>query len=251
MAGKKKTTVGVMSPLIQVGAGRGFDGPNRRGTHTVVLGGPMNIWIGSEDPLIDVVGRLYGPGSARPPKPRYDVTPLPGRVSLSRFAGMDLYDQSFPIMFDGGSSSVEKQIRALESLAERTGPNDEPPIVRVVGAIPYATEKSTVRWRIASLEEDVQFTEWSPGGGFRTRMAYTVSLIQHHADKQLQESIRRGKRAKGIANRTTKARAGEYPSDVSRRVFGDPSRASDIVRANPNMRLGQKLKAGQTVRLPK
>lgn len=249
--------IGVVSPVTTVGVGPGGfgNGKPRTGSSSLrIMGGPDQVYIFSENPPIDVVGTMFRPASPRPPKARYDTTERDGLVSLTRYAGHDPYDLTIPIRFDAYASqvSVEGSVRALESLAERTGPDQEPPIVRVVGPHPYLTLKSTVRWRVSSItwDEDSPGTIYLPGGSARSRASATVDLIQHVTDKQLTESVRRGKRAHGIANRSTTARAGEYLEDVSRREYGDPSRASDIARANPGLRLGSKLKVGQRVRLP-
>lgn len=253
MAKRRKLPIGTVSPIIKVGVPKGFEGKGSRPqVRTLIQGGPGVVWIGSDHPPVDVVGRLTGPATARPPRPRYEQTPRPGLVALNRFSYMEGYEQQIPIMFDAYAQqrSIEPMIRALETLAERTGPNGEPPVVRAIGPIPYGTEKTTVRWRVSAIEEDASRTIYLPGGNARCRFVCTVTLIQHVTDKQLGESIRRGKRAQGIASRKTKARAGEYLTDVARREFGDPGRAGDIARANPGIRLGQRLKAGQTVRLP-
>lgn len=255
MAKRRRQPISRVSPVIQVGAPAGFSpGQSRPKVSTLIEGVYGSVWIGSDHPPVDVVGVLWRPASARPPRPRYEQTPRPGLVALNRYSYHEGYEQTIPLKFDGysrdRSRSVEGMIRKLESLAERSAPNGEPPVVRAIGPIPYGTEKSTVRWRVSAIEEIEERTIYLPGGLERCRFVCNVTLIQHVTDRQLAESIRRGKRAQGVTNRKTKAKAGEYLTDVSRRIYGDPSRASDIARANPGLRLGQRLKAGQTVRLP-
>lgn len=247
---KKPVRTGTVIGGGTYGAPAGFAGPGTRAiVRPTVVG---EIWIGSDHPPIDVLARMVGNASARPPRPNYVQTPRPGLVELNRFTGMSVYEQTLPIMFDAYAAqrSVEPAIRKLETLAERSAPNGEPPVVRAIGPIPYGTEKTTVRWRVASIEEITDRTIYLPGGLERCRFACTVTLIQHVTDKQLAESIRRGKRAAGLRSRKVRAREGDYLTDIARREFGDPGRAGDIARANPGLRIGQRLKAGQTVRLP-
>lgn len=208
-----------------------------------------DVWIGSDDPLIDVIGRLIGRPSATLPRPRYDSLQRPGQFDLTQYTGHEPYVLTIPMKFDGHGTSVEARIRDLERLAERSGPNLEPPVVKVLGnGVPH----TSLRWRVQSLDEIEDRTRYTTTGD-RWRFCVTVTLIQRVTDQVLAESLKAvlpAKRSRGVVNRSTRVKAGEDSVyDVARRVYGDPSRASDIARANPGIRLGSKLRVGLRLRL--
>lgn len=238
MAAQKPILIGTASPVGQGGL------PG--GQAALLLRGKDPVWFHSDDPLVDVVLRLTGKPTASLPHPRYDNVERPGTFSLTRYRGHDPYEQSIPVMVDRAGNGIENVLGDLERLLERSRSTLEPPVVTVQGA---GISHAGLKWRVTSIEEDPGRTEYLPDGR-RSRMYCTVNLIQHVTDRLLAESIRDGKRAKGIRNRQTTARAGEDLYDVARRVFGDPSRASDIAKANPGVRLGQRFKKPRKLRLP-
>jgi hypothetical protein len=72
-----------------------------------------------------------------------------------------------------------------------------------------------------------------PGRQRRCRYETEITLTQHVTANSLNETLRQTKAARGLKTRTTRVKAGEETLyDVARRYYGDPSRASDIARAN-------------------
>lgn len=213
---------------------------------------PGRVAITSSDPDIDLRARLTGRPTAALRRPRYETQDLPGEVGIVKYAGHEPVEQAIPMKFDRAAEreSVEARIRLLERLVQRTASNDEPPIVKVRG---NGVLHQGFNWRVASIDEDTARTRYLPNGD-RMLFACTVNLIQQVDERVLAESLaafRRRGQGPGIRTRTTKVRQGESSLyDVARRVYRDPSRASDIARANPGRRLGERLKVGWTLRLP-
>lgn len=209
------------------------------------------VWIGNDDADLDVIARLNGKPSSPVPKPRYERIERPGRASIVQYVGHDPYELALPVIFDewATKSSVEGRILGLERLAERQPGTLEPPIVRVRGqGVPH----QGLRWRVEAIEPDDERTLHDRPGGDRVRFVATVRLVQHVTDELLKESLAAFRsRGKGLRNRSTRVKPGENSLyDVSRRVYGDPSRASDIARANPGTYLGMRLKVHRKLRLP-
>lgn len=247
MASRKRVPIGTVRPVITVG---GPFGPGGKliSARAINAPGPGNVWIGSDDPVIDVVARLTGKPNTTPPRPRYQVDERHGRTSVARYAGQDLTEQTLPIKFDGHASgtSVMGKIRDLERLAEPVKGTGEPPLVRALGP---GVRHQGLQWRVTRIEEDADRAIYADGGGPQTRYVATVTLTQHTQDQLL---VFTGNGAQGInTNRRVTVQAGEDSFyDLAKRKFHDRSRARDIVRANPGTRLGQKLKPGDEYRLP-
>jgi hypothetical protein len=208
--------------------------------------GPI-VGIATPDFKLVVSGLMVRPPIAAVPLPKYNTVDRPGAFGITEFAGMDPYVMTLPLRFDGyPSTSVEPQMTGLETLAERQPGTLEPPIIVVSGPnVPH----SHLRWRITTLAIDDTETMLLKTGE-RCRIRVDVSFIQHVVDDLLTRSLKSTKRAKGIAAHTTFVRSGEDNlADVSRRVYGTPSRAIDIARAS-GLRLGARLHVGQYLRYP-
>lgn len=195
-----------------------------------------------------LVALLRNPVSNPVPRPRIVTVERPGTWSLTEYAGHDPYMLTLPLRFDRWRTGepVEDQMRLLERLAERQKPTLVPPIVRVRGPVPH----KGLRWWVSAINVDDEQTLWTDTGDARTRIIVDVELTSYHAPDTLDEDLGPLKSQKGIATRTTRVREGE--SDlyaVARRVYHDPSRASDIARAN-HIPLGTRLKTGRPLRIP-
>jgi phage tail protein X len=203
------------------------------------------VVLTSDTPKIEVIGRLTGKPSASTPSPRYETVERPGRTSAVRYAGHDPQLLDIPMALDkGGATGVEKLVANLERLAQRASDTHEPPVIKVAGAgIPH----TDLNWRVQSIEPNLDQTRYL-GDGRRERFACVLHLIENVVDRQLAQTITGGKGIRG--RRTVRARKGETLYDVARRIYGDPSRASDLQKANPALRFGQALKAGQKIRVP-
>ena len=205
------------------------------------------VRFSSDDPKIRLDCEQAAPAVDLPPRPRVQTVDRPGAVGLTQWAGQDPYEMLVTVRFNGyPSRSVENQIKTLESLGEVAPGKDEPPIVRVLGAVPKP--HPNLRWRVLNFSEPTDLLFLSSGK--RCRYVTTVHLIQHVTDQQLVESLKPSKAARGISTRTHTVKAGEDDLyDVARNVYGNPMRASDIATAN-RLRLGARLKVNQRLRLP-
>lgn len=209
------------------------------------------VSITSTDPELGIRAHLIDKPDA-PRRPRYQTQERPGRVSINRYVGQDPVEQTLVVKFDGtGGDSVEDRIRTLEQFLRPVASNDEPPVLKVRGD---GVLHPGFDWRMLTLDEDRGRRKYVPHTGDRMVYVATVTLRQHVDERQLAESLRRLNRrgqGRGITNRTVKVRQGENSLyDVSRRVYnGDPSRATDIARAN-GRRLGARLKPGTSLRIP-
>jgi hypothetical protein len=208
------------------------------------------------DPEIEVQARLVGKPRLTPPQPRYETQQRPGRLSLVLYAGHDPYKLELPIKLDNRDRrSVEGKIDRLHDLAERKrwAGRFEPPIVRVAG---QGIPRTYLRWRVEEIVEDTDRSLYRThdAGEKDQRHLYvcTVRLVQRVADDPIPESRAVRGRGRGITNRRTTVQTGETSFyDVARRVYGDPSRAADIARANPGVGwLGSRLRKGTELRLP-
>lgn len=189
----------------------------------------------------------------RPPVPRYQNVDRPGRIGVPEWMGQDPYQLIAAIRIDGyPARSVEPDIRLLESFAEVPSGRQQPPALTVEGATPRPHPH--LKWCLTDIADptDVLFV---PGGKHRCRYATTLTLTQHVDSAELDETLRATGASRGLRTRTTKVRPGENDLfTVARRVYGNPGRASDIAQANfsngAHLRLGMRLRVGQTLRIP-
>lgn len=225
---RKPPLVGTVLPVGEIGAGAGaLPGVNASSGVFIIGGSPDTVYIGTDDQSEYILARLTGPATAGPPRPRYTRTERHEKFSIVSWVGHDPYEMAVPIKFDkGGSTSVEADIRSLWRLlgGGQAAKPVEPPVVRVIGPVPH----QTLRWRVESINEQDDRTVYLPNSDQRCRFACTVNLVQHVADQQLTLT----NSAKGLRSRTARARRGEDLYDISKRMYGDRSHASDIARAN-------------------
>jgi hypothetical protein len=251
MPKKKRVPIGKVRPVVEVGLGGTPPGQGR----TIVLGSD-DVWIGSDDPVIDVTALLVAKPRVTPPRPKYIVRDRPGRTGATQYVGHDPMEMVLPIKFDNGGRSVEPRITTLWRLLRRLDKaGGQPPLVKVQGAgVPQLNPK-VEWWRvtdIAELDERILYT----GDGERRLYVANVTLQERVVDQQLAESLTAVSpvgRPTGIRNRTITVRTGEDTLyDVARRVFGNPQKAADIANANPalRLRLGSRLRPGQKLRVP-
>jgi hypothetical protein len=182
-----------------------------------------------------------------PPKPKIQTIDMMDAVGQTQWVGQDPYTMTIGVRFDRfRTGSVEDEIRTLEGFGEVHAGRTEPPIVTVDGAVPKPHPGLT--WRVVDFgDPEIDYLD---GGTQRCRYFTTVSLVQRVTDRVLVESLKVTSKSKGLKSRTITVRAGEdWLFDVARRAYKDPSRASDIARAN-GLHLGKKLSAGTIVRLP-
>lgn len=209
--------------------------------------GRRRVSIASRDPRLEVSGWLISKPDDGMPKPRFQFHERPGAQSLTQYVGSDPVVQTFVMKFDGDRTrSVEGKITDLKRFLQRTASNGEPPVVKVAGMGILHPE---FNWRVTSVEPDTARSLFLDNGD-RHLFVCTVTLTQQIQDRLLTETIRRGKKARGISHRTVRVRDGERTLyDVARRVFHDPSAAREIAVAN-NLPLSRRLHKGQRLRLP-
>jgi hypothetical protein len=202
---------------------------------------------------VQVTCEQTAPALWRPPRGRWSTIDRGGRIGILSYDGQDPYELLLSIRLDGyPANSVEESVRILEGFAEVPGGQQEPPILVVEGAIPKP--HPSLKWRLTAIEDptDVLFL---PGGKSRCRYTTQVTLTQHVIATSLVESLTQTKATKGLQAKTTSVRPNEVTlTDVARRYYNDPSRASDIARANfkngnPLM-LGARLTPGTQLRMP-
>lgn len=206
---------------------------------------PARVVFLSDDPDTRLACETEG-GHPSPPEPVYDEVQRAGAISLTPWVRQNPYKMDVHVRIDGfPDRSVENDIKTLEGLAEVQAGRSEPPIVTLDGAVPKP--HPNLKWVISGFDAPtVDFL----ASGERCRYETTVHLIQRVTDRVLVESLRATSQSKGVKVRTITVRAGEdWLFDVARRAYKDPSRASDIARAN-SLHLGKKLRAGLVLRLP-
>lgn len=236
--------IGVVQPTETFGEGVNalIPGSPIKRAQTVVLGKDA-VWLHSDTPVIDLVCRLNGKPGLALPKPRYDQVDRPGTSSLNRYRGHDPRTMPVPLLIDRGGRSIKADIVTLEQLAERTNDTAEPPVLKVQG---IGVQHAGRNWRL-TLPDDPADVQYNLAGD-PSRLAITVTLVEHTTDKLLAQTLTGGPGVRGT--RLVRTRAGDTLYDLARRYYGDPSRASDIQKANPWARFGQVFRAGRKLYIP-
>lgn len=218
---------------------------------TVPGGLTIALADGSDKPP-SVTCEQSAPIIVRPPQPKYQIVDRPGRIGVPEWVGQDPYELIASIRLDGyPDRSVEGRITTLESFAEVPSGAQTPPILTVSGAVP--SPHPHLKWCLTQIGDPDELL-FLRGGKERCRYATTITLTQHVNPADLEESLHATKASRGIRTRTTRVRPGEDLFAVARRFYGDPSRASDVARANFSngqpLRLGQTLPTGKLLRMP-
>jgi LysM repeat protein len=182
----------------------------------------------------------------------------PRRKALTVWGGIEPYQQAFSIIFDGllGDVSVETGIRTLELMAMPPATGQEPPLVRVAGAVPRP-----------GLTYVIETLEWDPApmwsrNGYRVRQEATVHLLEYvRPDRLVQSSGAEKARTKAAATATKVAaggkshkrsytvRSGDTLSKIAAHQLGDYKRWPEIAKLN-GIRDPKKLRIGQVIKLP-
>lgn len=211
---------------------------------------PGAIIIATDNPHdpIEVRCEQVTPALPRPPRPRWSTIDRPGRIGIPSFDGQDPYEILVTVRLDGfPHRSVEVDIATLEGFAEVPEGQAEPPVLTVTGAIPRP--HPNIKWRLTSIEDPSEVQHLT-GGKERCRYVTAITLTQHVAGDVLNENLKGSKAQKGLRTRTTRVQSNEDDLyAVARRYYGDPSRATDIARAN-FLYLGSRLTAGKALRMP-
>jgi hypothetical protein len=180
--------------------------------------------------------------------------PRPHRKALTVWDGVEPFQQAFSLIFDGvsGDTSVEDGCRTLERMAQPTGDRQEPPLVRVLGAVPHP-----------GLYYVIDSLDWDPAPfwslrGYRTRQEVTVHLLEYvRPDRAAQNPGAEAARRKAVTNAAAAAqiyvvRRGDLKgglSGIAANQLGDYKRWPEIARLN-TVRDPKRLKVGQRLKLP-
>lgn len=174
----------------------------------------------------------------------WDVISRPRRVALTQWTGHDPYRMDIPILFDGwhDRSSVEESISRLNAMA--MGHDFEPPpTLHVDGAVPV----KGATWVIEAIDwgDEVYWDLSAQGRYFRMRQDAIVHLLQYQAEQRLNIIM-----PKTLPNEFIVPRDGFTLRDVAKAMYGNAKNWKKILRANPDIRDPNKLKAQQTIRVP-
>jgi hypothetical protein len=211
----------------------------------------ISLADGSDKPVA-VTCEQTAPIIVRPPQPKYQTIDRPGRIGIPEWTGQDPYEMIAAIRFDGyPDRSVEGQISTLESFAEVAPGAQTPPTLTLSGQVPLPHPH--LKWCLTNIADPDELL-FLTGGKQRCRYATTLTFTQHVDANELEQSLHATKASKGIRTRYTRVKAGEDLFAVARRFYGDPSRASDVARANfqggKPLRMGQILTVGLRLRMP-
>lgn len=226
--------------------------PARR-TPAPVPGAVVIATVDGPEDAVEVRCEQTAPAIIRPPRPRWSTIDRAGRIGIPSYDGQDPYEIVLSVRLDGyPGRSVEDDITTLEGFAEVPDGQEQPPILTVSGAIPRP--HPNLKWRLTQIDDPSEQI-YLPGGKSRCRYVTGLTLTQHAVATSLAETLRETKASKGLRTRTTRVRSNEADLfAVARRYYGDPSRASDIARANFSgghpLTLGGRLTAGTQLRMP-
>lgn len=189
----------------------------------------------------------------------------PLKKSLTVWQGIDPYELTIPVLLDGHqtNTSVEGDCGQLERLAGAARAHGEPPLIRIVGAVPHAADTT---WVVKTLEwgDPVIYSE----DGYRTRQGATLDLLEYVAPDRIQTmGAAEEARIRALAQATKAARdagvggsapahskfyvtkSGDTLSSIAARELGDYRRWVEIAEIN-NIHDPRHVKTGTRLRLP-
>lgn len=216
------------------------------------------ITLVAATPAIRVTGRRgLTPPIVKSGYSRWALIERRRRISLTEWSGADPIVLAVPILFDGfaDGDSVEPACSQLERLAHPTD-GSEPPLVRVIGAVPHK-EKT---WHVSALEWDPE-PIYSRRGGYRTRQAVVVELLQAVSDDRLEQTPAAERARQAAASKAAKSgsstaggrvyivRSGDTLSGIAAKELGDYRRSREIADLN-EIRDPNTIRVGQRLRLP-
>lgn len=142
---------------------------------------------------------------------------------------------------------VDRELDGLRSFGYRDPKLGRPPVVQVVGAVPYADggvldshRDVPPNWVVENLEVEELL---STSSGKPCRAKVTVDLLEYApADSEV-------RRARTSKSRKYKWRKGDTLRGVATRELGSPDRSALIRQANPKVKWGS-IAAGTTIVLP-
>lgn len=178
----------------------------------------------------------------------WEVVARPKRVGLTRFKGKDPFRMDVPILFDGWreDASQEIDIATLSRMSEQPGPQQQPPTIRVEGAVP----REDLTWVIETIDWDASNVIWDvqQGTPVRLRQAAVVHLLQFVDDKLLVTPPSLMINRPAIAAKTTTT--GASLKKLSQDAYGTPDLWTIIADANGIRDPRAPIPPGKTIKIP-
>jgi hypothetical protein len=182
----------------------------------------------------------------------WTTVPRPRRLNITQYDGRNPFGMDLHIVIDKfrTNESIEVECSALERLALPPRTNAEPPILRVLGAVPHSDLSwvvTEIDWRSVIRRAD----------GKRTRQEAMVKLLRYvkpdrvNTDTAAQKAREKGSGGQAPKLKTWKVQRGDTLSKIaaSPKVYGDASKWRKIADAN-KIRDPKALKIGQTLVIP-
>jgi hypothetical protein len=197
-----------------------------------------------DDPPLDVTALLGAdPVAITAGFGGWEVTARPRQVGMTTWQGVEPFQMSLPLMFDGWSSGVSQETALGLLLTVARGDKDSEPGVLHLSGIPLPAHHG---WVIEGIDYGDVIVD--PASGARLRQALTLTLREYVEPKFLR--LKKGARQK--ARRKTRvitAKKGDTPAKIAR---AQKCKWTDLRELNPKIvkKANQTLKAGTKLRAP-
>lgn len=213
------------------------------------------VTVSSARPFLTVTGWLGAdPSAVTQGYGGWTTVARPRRQSLTTWEGHEPYGIDLSMVLDGfaKNESVESKCTAIERMARPPRVLDEPPKIRISGAVPH----NDLVWVIQSIRwAEVIRNET----GDRVRQNLTISFLRYIADDRVQlagaaararqaATASKNKKSSGAAPTYT-VKKGDALTDIAARELGDYKRWVEIARLN-NIRDPKSIHPGQKLRMP-
>lgn len=168
----------------------------------------------------------------------------PSDLSITHWSGQTPRRMTIPIFLDGyrENDSVQKELDKLLTLGRSRDGDEEPPVFRVSGPIPFSGE----RWVMESSPEMGE--SFRAKDGRLLRQALTLSLMEYVKGDRIKIKRRKGK--------TYTTKKGDTLLKIARKLEPKDNNkesikyAKEIGKLNKIRDIRKKLKAGIKLRLP-
>jgi hypothetical protein len=193
----------------------------------------------------------------------WQLVARPRRKSLTRWKGIDPFQQQFSIIFDGvpDNVSVEPACLALERMAQPVGHRAAPPPVRVIGVVPHPELAYVIGDGNGGPGLAWGDVIYSPSG-FRIRQEVVITLLEHVGDDRVSAGAAAAQARQTASARSTSAaaagggtsrtgtatvKAGDSLLSIAARDLGSATQWTEIAQLNGlvdpyTLTVGQKLR---------
>lgn len=203
----------------------------------------VTAWLGVDLPTI--TGGYGG----------WEIVARPKRQSLTTWRGHDPYQMTLPILIDGfaTNSSVEARCTAIERMARPPRVLDEPPLIRITGAVPH----TDLTWVIQTIGWGAVTRSTT---GQRIRQELVLNLIRYIEDDRVQLTGA-ASRARQNATKTSASKsksgisqpyivkAGDTLRGIAAKKLNDYRRWTEIASLN-GIRDPKSIKVNQRLKMP-